>query len=129
MNKIPEHLRYSKDHEWVSLDLETKVTILGITWFAQDQLGDIVFVEFPSIGQQIKSINDSIGAIEAVKTVSDIFSPLLGEIIEINEDLIKNPELINSDPYKNWIFKFKCSNPENYLTDTLSNIEYNSLIN
>ena len=100
---IPEDLKYTKEHEWIKI--EGKIATIGITEYAQSELGDIVFVEMPSKGSQF-SKDDTIGTIEAVKTVADIYSPINGIISEINQDIESNPELINSDPYSSgWIIK------------------------
>ncbi len=107
---IPENLKYSKDHEWI--DLKNDVVGIGLTDFAQSELGDIIFIEFPEIGDEISS-GDTIGTVEAVKTVADMFSPVSGVIIEVNEDLEDSPDLVNSDPYGDgWIVKLKLRNPE-----------------
>ncbi len=101
---FPENLKYTKDHEWIRV--EGNSGIVGITEYAQGELGDVVFVELPKIGKQVKQ-GDSFGTIEAVKAVSDLFSPVSGEVIEVNGDLEKTPELINKEPYgKGWIAKF-----------------------
>ena len=101
----PNNLKYTKDHEWISIDGD--YAFVGITNFAQKELGDIVFVEIESLEQEIKS-GEVFGSVEAVKTVSDLFMPITGEIIEINQNIIDNPELINSDPYgEGWMIKIK----------------------
>lgn len=101
----PNNLKYTKDHEWISIDGD--YAFVGITNFAQKELGDIVFVEIESLDQEIKS-GEVFGSVEAVKTVSDLFMPITGEIIEINQNIIDNPELINSDPYgQGWMIKIK----------------------
>ena len=106
---IPGTLRYSEDHEWIKVDGDT--AIIGITDHAQNELGDIVFVEVETVGETLEA-NEKFGTIEAVKTVSDLFLPVNGEIIDFNEDLDTEPELINTDPYgKGWIIKVKMSNP------------------
>ena len=106
---IPGTLRYSKDHEWIKV--EGDIAIIGITDHAQNELGDIVFVEVETVGETLEA-NEKFGTIEAVKTVSDLFLPVNGEIIDFNEDLDAEPELINSDPYgKGWVIKLKMSNP------------------
>ena len=114
---IPEQLYYTKDHEWIKI--ESDCMLVGITSFAQGELGDIVFMELPSIGQKI-SKGDSVGVIEAVKTVADLYAPLGGEIIDINMQLEEQPELINESPYdKGWIVKIKANDKistEDYLT-------------
>jgi glycine cleavage system H protein len=103
--KIPSDLRYTKEHEWVSV--EDGVATVGITDYAQGELGDIVFVELPEVGDEIEEL-DSFGTIEAVKTVSELFSPATGTVEEINEALEDNPELINEDPYgEGWMIKIK----------------------
>lgn len=102
---IPENLKYTKDHEWVKVDGDT-VTI-GITDFAQSELGDIVFVEVETEGEELDQ-EEVFGTIEAVKTVSDLFMPVGGEVIEFNEELEANPEVVNSDPYgEGWMIKVK----------------------
>ena len=101
----PNNLKYTKDHEWISIDGD--YAFVGITNFAQKELGDIVFVEIESLNQEIKS-GEVFGSVEAVKTVSDLFMPMTGEIIEINQKIIDNPELVNSDPYgEGWMVKIK----------------------
>lgn len=106
---FPENLKYTKEHEWVSVDGDTAT--VGITDFAQGELGDIVFVEIESKGQNL-SKDATFGTVEAVKTVSDLFMPVSGEITEINSELESSPELINQDPYgKGWMVKIKFSNP------------------
>ena len=101
----PNNLKYTKDHEWISIDGD--YAFVGITNFAQKELGDIVFVEIESLEQEIKS-GEVFGSVEAVKTVSDLFMPMTGEIIEVNQKIIDNPELVNSDPYgEGWMIKIK----------------------
>ena len=122
---IPENLKYTKDHEW--LKIEGGEAIVGITDFAQKELGDIVFIEVETVNETL-NIEETFGTIEAVKTVSDLFMPVSGEVIEFNETLESNPEIINSDPYgKGWIIKIRMSKPEeaNMLIDTS---QYNDLI-
>lgn len=104
---FPDNLKYTEEHEWVKLDGETAT--IGITDFAQSELGDIVYVDINTEGDTV-SQGDVFGTIEAVKTVSDLFMPLTGEIIEVNPELDAKPELVNSDPYGNgWIVKAKVS--------------------
>ena len=101
----PNNLKYTKDHEWISIDGD--YAFVGITNFAQKELGDIVFVEIESLEQEIKS-GEVFGSVEAVKTVSDLFMHMTGEIIEVNQKIIDNPELVNSDPYgEGWMIKIK----------------------
>lgn len=115
---IPEELLYTKEHEWVKL-VDESTLIVGVTDFAQSSLGDIVYVEVDTVGDTIES-EEVFGTIEAVKTVSDLFQPITGEIIEFNENLDNNPELVNSDPYgEGWIIKVNAENgfsKENLLT-------------
>ena len=102
---IPTNLKYTKDHEWVSI--EGDVATIGITDFAQGELGDIVYVEIETEGETLEG-EEVFGSVEAVKTVSDLFLPLAGEIIEFNSELDANPEYVNSDPYgKGWMIKIK----------------------
>ncbi len=101
----PEEYRYSKDHEWIKV--EGDLGTIGITDFAQKQMGDVVYVEMPDIGTELGH-HQTIGVIESVKAVSDIYSPTAGEVVEVNEDLNKSPELVNEDPHgKGWIIKIK----------------------
>ena len=102
---IPENLKYTKDHEWVEI-ADNNFFTMGITDFAQSALGDIVFVELPEIGTKIEK-GQSFGVVESVKSVSDIYAPLSGEVIEINEELNDSPELCNSNPYHSWLIKVK----------------------
>jgi glycine cleavage system H protein len=106
---IPANLKYTKDHEWVSV--EGDVATIGITDFAQGELGDIVYVEIETVGETMDQ-EEVFGSVEAVKTVSDLFMPVSGEIIEFNEGLESNPEAVNKDPYGDgWMIKVKLSNP------------------
>jgi len=121
---IPEHLYYTKDHEWIKFD--ECGAIIGITDFAQGELGDIIFVELPAKGTSFNT-GDSVGTIEAVKTVADIYIPLDGTISEINKSLEDEPELINNDPYaKGWILKLSNISKEN--AKILSSSEYRKII-
>lgn len=107
---VPSNLKYTKDHEWISIDGD--IATVGITDFAQGELGDIVYVEVESIDETM-AIEEIFGSVEAVKTVSDLFLPLSGEIIEFNESLETEPEKVNSDPYgEGWMIKIKITNPE-----------------
>ncbi len=106
---FPENLRYTKDHEWVRLEGETAV--IGITDFAQRELGDIVYVEIETVGKSL-SAEAIFGTVEAVKTVSDLYLPVSGTIIELNPALATSPELVNTDPYnEGWMIKLKVDNP------------------
>lgn len=102
---IPAELKYTKDHEWIRI--EGEFAYIGITDFAQKELGDIVFVEITEDGETVEE-GDVFGSVEAVKTVSDLFMPITGEIVEVNEELDTEPELVNTDPYgKGWMVKVK----------------------
>ncbi len=106
---IPANLKYTKDHEWVSV--EGDVATIGITDFAQGELGDIVYVEIETVGETMDQ-EEVFGSVEAVKTVSDLFMPISGEIIEFNQGLEANPEAVNKDPYGDgWMIKVKLTNP------------------
>lgn len=108
--KFPENLKYTQDHEWIRI--EGKVAYVGITDYAQDQLGEIVFVDVSSEGEAFEP-NEAFGSIEAVKTVSDLLMPVAGEVLEINPILEDQPELVNSDPYgKGWIIKISLKEAE-----------------
>ena len=108
--KIPENLLYTLEHEWA--DFKKNIVIIGITDYAQSQLGDIIFVELPEIGSVYNS-GDIFGEIEAVKTVSDLYAPISGKIIEVNDNIEINPELVNSDPYVDgWLIKIEPSHPK-----------------
>ncbi|MFC2087293.1 glycine cleavage system protein GcvH [Bacteroidota bacterium] len=122
---IPEDLRYTKEHEWIKIKGETAK--IGITDYAQGELGDIVFVEVDTIGETLGK-GDAFGTIEAVKTVSDLFLPVSGEILELNSELESSPEIINKDPYeKGWIIKIKVNNV-NEIDDLLDASAYKDLI-
>ncbi|MDH4403210.1 MAG: glycine cleavage system protein GcvH [Flavobacterium sp.] len=122
---IPSNLKYTKDHEWVSIDGE--IATVGITDFAQKELGDIVYVEVETLDQTL--VKDEVfGTVEAVKTVSDLFLPLSGEIVEFNDDLESNPDTVNGDPYgKGWMVKVKFSDASE-MEDLLSSEDYKALI-
>ena len=122
---IPAELKYTKDHEWVRMDGD--IDIVGITEFAQGELGDIVYVEIETEGETLEK-ESIFGSIEAVKTVSDLFMPLSGEILELNSALEANPELVNSDPYgEGWMVKIKVSDAGE-LDQLLKAEEYSSLL-
>ncbi len=108
MSDVPNELKYVASHEWIRVESDGTVTV-GVTDHAQDLLGDVVFVELPGAGTEL-STGDEAGVVESVKAASDIYAPLSGEVIEINEDLEESPELVNSDPYGDgWFFKLKLS--------------------
>jgi glycine cleavage system H protein len=108
MANIPENLRYSKDHEWVLIDGDTAT--IGITDYAQNSLGDVVYVDMPRVGDSFGT-HEAFGSVESVKAVSEIFTPLSGEIIEVNDGLNDTPESVNSDPYgSGWMVKVRMKN-------------------
>ena len=122
---IPADLKYTKDHEWIKI--EGDVATIGITDFAQGELGDIVYVDIATAGQNLKQ-HDVFGTVEAVKTVSDLFMPVSGNVSEVNKGLDKNPEKVNSDPYgEGWMVKIKLSNTSE-ANGLLSADAYKSLI-
>ena len=122
---IPEELKYTKDHEWISIDGE--IATVGITDFAQRELGDIVYVEVETVGETLDA-DEVFGTVEAVKTVSDLFLPVSGEIIEFNDGLEDTPEDVNAEPYsKGWMIKMKVSNPDD-LNQLLDSNQYRELI-
>ncbi|MEQ3498947.1 glycine cleavage system protein GcvH [Tenacibaculum sp. SSH1-16] len=122
---IPSELKYTKDHEWVKV--ENSVATIGITDFAQGELGDIVYVDVDTLDEELDA-EEVFGSVEAVKTVSDLFMPLSGEVVEFNEALEDEPELVNSDPYGNgWMIKVKLSD-DSQVADLLSAEAYQELI-
>ena len=122
---FPTELKYTKDHEW--LKIEDRVAFIGITEFAQSELGDIVFLDLDTVGETLDK-EEVFGSIEAVKTVSDLFMPVSGEVIEYNQSLNDNPELINSDPYgEGWIIKIKISDMDE-LNSLLDSEAYKELV-
>ncbi len=122
---IPQDLKYTKDHEWIKVD-GNEATI-GITDFAQKELGDIVYVEIETEGEELGH-GDVFGTVEAVKTVSDLFMPISGKVVEINEELESEPEIVNSDPYGNgWMIKVEMSDPS-ALDNMLSADQYQSVV-
>jgi glycine cleavage system H protein len=125
MSNIPENLRYSKDHEWVSV--EGDVATIGITDYAQSSLGDVVYVDFPRVGDKFAS-HDAFGSVESVKAVSEIFTPLAGEVTAVNDGLNDSPESVNGDPYgAGWMVKLKMDNPGE-ADGMLSNEEYEEFL-
>lgn len=122
---IPEGLKYTKDHEWIKVDGEE--ALIGVTDFAQGELGDIVYVEIETEGEELE-FGEVFGTVEAVKTVSDLFMPVSGKVIAINEELEGTPEIVNSDPYgKGWMIKVAISDMDS-LKNALSAEDYKSLI-
>ena len=123
--KIPDHLVYSESHEWVLQDSD--IATIGITDFAQTELGDIVFVELPEIGEHLE-MGEAFGTVEAVKTVADLLAPISGEVLEINETLEESAEQINKDSYEaGWMLKIHIDNPDNF-QHLLSPNEYAELL-
>ena len=123
--QIPEHLIYSESHEW--LQLESDIATIGITDFAQTELGDIVFAELPEVGEHLKR-GETFGTLEAVKTVADLITPASGEVLEVNDSLAEEAEQINEDPYGGgWLLKIRIDDPAD-LNDLLSAQDYANLI-
>jgi glycine cleavage system H protein len=124
---IPAELRYSEDHEWIKV-IDGNIALIGISDFAQSELGDIVFVDINTVGDKIKA-HDVFGSVEAVKTVSDLFSPVSGTVLELNSELEGNPQFLNDDPYdKGWIVKIEVDNLAD-IEALLSADDYKKLIN
>jgi len=122
---LPSDIKYTKEHEWTKI--EGNIATVGVTDFAQSELGDIAWIEMPEIGAETKK-GDPFGTIEAVKTVEDLFAPLTGKIVEINEGILDSPEWVNDDPYgKGWIAKIEFSD-EAELADLLSAEQYSGLV-
>ena len=109
MANVPEDLHYSKEHEWVRVDGDQ--AIIGITDYAQNSLGDVVYVELPKAGDEFAA-NEPFGSVESVKAVSEVFTPIAGAVVQINESLADEPEIVNSDPYgQGWMIRLKMANP------------------
>ncbi len=122
---IPEELKYTEEHEWIRL--EGNIATVGITDFAQSELGDIVYIEVDTLDSEINS-NDVFGTVEAVKTVSDLFMPVTGKVIEVNSSLEDAPEVVNDDPYgQGWIIKIEVTNPAD-VENLMSSDNYRNLI-
>jgi len=123
---FPANLRYTKDHEWILL--EGNIATIGITDFAQQELGDIVYVDINTVGEEVGAAN-VFGTVEAVKTVSDLFMPVTGKVLEVNSLLDKQPELVNNEPYGNgWMVKVEVSNPAD-VDGLLDAAAYEALVN
>jgi glycine cleavage system H protein len=121
----PSDRRYTKEHEWVRV--EDNIGVVGITDYAQDQLGDIVYVDLPSAGTHVKQL-EKLGEIESVKAVSDLYSPVSGEIAEVNQELIDRPELVNQSPYdEGWLVRLRLADPAE-LDNLLTAAQYDELI-
>lgn len=122
----PEDRYYSTEHEWV-LANEDKTLYIGITEYAQEELGDLVFIEMPSVGTVVETMG-KLGEVESVKSVSDIYCPISGKVIEINQEAVQSPEIINEDPYgKGWLVRLDPSNPED-LNQLMSASEYETFL-
>lgn len=125
MANIPAELKYTKEHEWAKI--EGDIVTIGITDFAQSSLGDIVFVELPEVGKTLSS-HQTFGVVESIKSVSDLYSPLAGTVLESNQDLVNSPELCNAEPYGNaWMIKLKVSNASE-LNSLLSASDYQNYL-
>ncbi|HEY9166447.1 MAG TPA: glycine cleavage system protein GcvH [Candidatus Kryptonia bacterium] len=123
--EFPSNLKYTKDHEWIRVEGETGV--VGITDYAQGELGDVVYVEVPAVGTKLEQ-GKQFGTIEAVKTVSDLYAPVSGEIIAVNEGLKDSPEVVNKDPYKGgWMVKVKIAN-KSELNNLLDPVKYQEMV-
>lgn len=125
MAKVVEGLFYSESHEWVKV-IDSTTVLIGITDFAQAQLGSVVFVDLPEVGNRVTK-EQEFGAVESVKAASELISPISGEIIQVNEDLIGEPELVNADAYSAWMIKVQLDNPQE-LKSLLNHIDYQALI-
>ncbi len=125
MVQVLEELKYTNDHEWAHV--KGDVLVMGITDYAQDSLGEIVYIELPSEGDEITK-GDPFGAVESTKAVSDLYAPVSGDVVEVNEALLDSPELINTDPYgEGWIIKVKVYDPGE-LDDLMNFVDYNNFI-
>ena len=123
---IPEDLRYTNEHEWVK-PLRADVVRIGVTHYAQEQLGDVVYVRLPTVGEPTIQ-GDSLGEVESTKSVSDVYSPVAGEVVAVNDKLEDNPELINNDPYgKGWVVEIRLDDPDE-LDDLLDADDYRELL-
>ncbi len=123
--EIPEGLKYSKEHEWVTT--EDSVATIGITDYAQDQLGEVVYIELPAVGDKV-SKDDPFGVVESVKAVSDIYAPVSGTVTEVNQELVESPEMVNEDPYGDgWLIKIRIADLVE-LDDLMDNDEYQEML-
>jgi len=121
----PNHLFYTKEHEWA--DIKDNEIVIGITDYAQGQLGDVIFIEFPKVGQEMNA-GDVFGEVEAVKTVSELYAPVSGTITEVNEKLENNPDLVNKDPYGDgWLIKVTPKNPDER-DELMNSISYDEFV-
>ncbi|WP_027418604.1 glycine cleavage system protein GcvH [Crocinitomix catalasitica] len=124
---IPENLLYTQEHEWIAYDSEKNIATIGITDFAKKELGDIVFVDIETVDEEL-SKDDVFGSVEAVKTVSDLFMPMSGTVIQLNDEIIDQPELVNNDPYiGGWMIKVTPNDP-NFIEGLLNSEAYKNMI-
>ena len=122
---IPAELKYSKEHEWIKV--EGNRAVIGITDFAQESLGDIVFVELPAVGDELER-EETFGVVESVKTASDLYSPVSGKVVEINEEPVDSPEVVNQDPYgKGWMIVIEMTEPAQ-LDDLMTSEQYKAMV-
>ncbi len=123
--EFPDDLKYSREHEWVLV--EGNVATVGVTAFAEEQLGDVVFIELPAVGDKVTK-DEAMGVVESVKAVSDVYAPLSGTVVEVNDDLPESTELVNEDPYGDgWMVKIEMSDPTD-LDELLSAEEYQAFV-
>jgi len=123
--EFPDDLKYTREHEW--LLVEDKIATIGITDFAQEQLGDVVFVELPAVGDKVTK-DEAMGVIESVKAVSDVYAPVSGKVLEVNDDLPESTEMVNEDPYGDgWMVKIELSDPSE-IADLMSAAEYEQFV-
>lgn len=123
----PSDRKYSKEHEWAKVEDDGRI-VVGITHFAQDQLGDIVFLDLPAPGTQVEQ-HKKLGEIESVKAVSDLFSPVGGKVVEVNQAAVDNPELVNKDPFEaGWLVKMASSNSDKEMKNLLTSEEYEAFL-
>jgi glycine cleavage system H protein len=123
--EFPDDLKYTREHEW--LLVEDKIATVGITDFAQEQLGDVVFVELPAVGDKVTK-DEAMGVIESVKAVSDVYAPVSGKVLEVNDDLPENTEMVNEDPYGDgWMVKIELNDPSE-IADLMSAAEYEQFV-
>jgi glycine cleavage system H protein len=125
MSKLPENLKYAKTHEWSKLE-DDNVVRIGITDFAQEELGDLVYIELPEVGKHF-SAGEQCAVVESVKTASDLFSPVSGAVVAVNEALEDAPEQVNDEPYDTWLFCIKADDPDE-LTDLMDAADYQQMI-
>ncbi len=125
MSDVPNNLKYAQTHEWIKLE-DDNLVFIGISDFAQSELGDLVFIDFPKMGQQLK-VGEQCAVVESVKAASDLFAPVSGIIVEINDEITDEPERVNDEPYESWLFCIKADNI-NELTALMNADDYQKLI-